>query len=124
MKNHIETEVEDYTGCLASGQCPKNQLSKAYYVKLKTLTEFGQELQIDFTGKLYFQKKRDVQILIEVDRFTEWPTNKTLKDLRKMILENIGDCVVEKLTCENKVIETLKMLKYFMVSVELREAAL
>ena len=41
---------------LASGQCPKNQLSKAYYVKLKTLTEFGQELQIDFTGKLYFQK--------------------------------------------------------------------
>ena len=47
---------------------------------MKTLTEPGQEIQIDFTGKLHNKKRNgDVQILIAIDRFSKWPTVKTCK---------------------------------------------
>ena len=47
---------------------------------MKTLTEPGQEIQIDFTGRLYNKRiNRDVQILIAIDRFSKWPTVKTCK---------------------------------------------
>ena len=47
---------------------------------MKTLTEPGQEIQIDFTGKLHNKKiNGDVQILIAIDRFSKWPTVKTCK---------------------------------------------
>ena len=47
---------------------------------MKTLTEPGQEIQIDFTGKLHNKKiNGDVQILIAIDRFSKWPTVKICK---------------------------------------------
>ena len=47
---------------------------------MKTLTEPGQEIQIDFTGELHNKKiNGDVQILIAIDRFSKWPTVKTCK---------------------------------------------
>ena len=47
---------------------------------MKTLTEPGQEKQINFTGKLHNKKiNGDVQILIAIDRFSKWPTVKTCK---------------------------------------------
>ena len=52
-KNDIETKLKDCTACLASGKSWKYQLPKKYYGKLEQLTEPGQEVQSDFTGKLH-----------------------------------------------------------------------
>ena len=76
----IENKPKDCTACLASGKNLKYQLPNSHYAKLKTLPEPGQEIQIDFTGKLHNKKiKGDVQILIAIDRFSKWPTVKTCK---------------------------------------------
>ena len=76
----IENKAKDCTACLASGKNLKYQLPKSHYGKLKTLTEPGQEIQIDFTGKLHNKKiNGDVQILIAIDRFSKWPTVKICK---------------------------------------------
>ena len=76
----IETKVKDCTACLASGKNPKYQLPSKHYGKLEKLIEPGQEIQIDFTGKLHNQKIHgDVQILVAVDRFSKWPTVKICK---------------------------------------------
>ena len=70
-KNDIETKVKDCTACLASGKSVKYQIPKKHFGKLEKLTEPGQELQIDFTGKLHNKNIHgDVQILIAVDRFS------------------------------------------------------
>ena len=42
------------------------------YGKLEKLTEPGQEIQIDFTGKLHKNIHGEVQILIAMDRFSKW----------------------------------------------------
>ena len=52
MRKDIEQRVKDCTACLATGKNLKYQFSKNQYGKLETLSEPGQELQIDFTGKL------------------------------------------------------------------------
>ena len=79
-KSDIEMKVKDCTACLASGKNLKYQLPSKHYGKLGNLTEPGQEIQIDFTGKLHNQKIHgDVQILIAVDRFSKWPTVKICK---------------------------------------------
>ena len=58
----------------------KYQLPNKLYGGLKKLTEPGQGLQNDFTGKLYNIKiEGDVQILIASHRFTKWPTAKLCK---------------------------------------------
>ena len=76
----IENKAKDCTACLASGKNLKYQLPKNLYGNLKTLTEPGQEIQIDFTGKLHNKNiNRDVQILIAIDRFSKWPTVKICK---------------------------------------------
>ena len=76
----IENKAKDCTACLASGKNLKYQLPKSHYGSLKTLTEPGQEIQIDFTGKLHNKKiNGDVQILIAIDRFSKWPTVKICK---------------------------------------------
>ena len=54
-------------------QIPKNQTGK-----LKTLTEPGQKVQIDFSGKLHNKKLNgEYQLQIARDRFSKWPTVKT-----------------------------------------------
>ena len=80
MKQDIENKVKDCTACLASGKSLKYQLPKKYYGKLEKLFELGQEIQIDFTGKLH-NKHLDgkTQILSAVDRFSKWPTVKICK---------------------------------------------
>ena len=79
-KSDIEMKAKDCTACLASGKNLKYQLPSKHYGKLGKLTEPGQEIQIDFTGKLHNQKIHgDVQILIAVDRFSKWPTVKFVK---------------------------------------------
>ena len=52
----IENKAKDCAACLASGKNIKNQLPNSHYGKLKTLTEPGQEIQIDFTRKLHNKK--------------------------------------------------------------------
>ena len=79
-KNEIETKIKDCTACLASSKSLKHQLPKKYYGKLEKLTEHGQEIQIDFTGKLHNKNIHGkIQILIAVDRFSRWPTAKICK---------------------------------------------
>ena len=47
---------------------------------MKKLTEQGQEIQIDFTGKLHYKRiNGDVQNSIAVDRFSKWTAVKTCK---------------------------------------------
>ena len=79
-KNEIETKIKDCAACLASSKSLKYQLPKKYYGKLEKLTEHGQEIQIDFTGKLHKKNIHGkIQILIAVDRFSRWPTAKICK---------------------------------------------
>ena len=49
----IEDKVKNCIACLSSGVYLKYQTPKNESGKLKTLTEPGQEIQIDFTGKLH-----------------------------------------------------------------------
>ena len=80
LKQDIENKVKDRTACFASGKNLKYQLPKKYYGKLEKLTEPGQELQNDFTGKLHNKNIHgDLHILIAVDRFSKWPTAKICK---------------------------------------------
>ena len=80
MKQDIENKVKDCTACLASGKNLNYQLPKKHYGKSKKLTEPGQEIQIDFTGKLHNKKiNGDIQILIAIDIFSKWPTVKICK---------------------------------------------
>ena len=77
MRKDIEQKVKDCTACLATGKNLKYQIPKNQYGKLEKLSEPGQELQIDFTGKLHNKKLNgEPQILIAIDRFSKWPTAK------------------------------------------------
>ena len=51
-KRKIKTKVKDCTACLASCKNLQYQPPKKHFGKLEHLTEPGQEIQIDFTGKL------------------------------------------------------------------------
>ena len=80
MELDIENKVKDCTACFASGKNPKYQLPKKHYGKLEKLTEPGQEIQIDFTGKLHNKNIHgEVQILKAKHRFSKWPTVKICK---------------------------------------------
>ena len=82
MKQDIENRVKDGTACLASGKNLKYQLPKKHYYRKRTrkLSEPGQEIQIDFTGKLHNKNLNgEIQILIAVDRFSKWPRVKVCK---------------------------------------------
>ena len=71
-KSDIETKVKDCTAFLASGKNLKYQLPNEHYRKLEKLTEPGQKIQNDSTGKLQNQNLNGaVQILIAVDRFSK-----------------------------------------------------
>ena len=52
-KQDKEMKVKDCTACLASGTNLNYQLPKKHYGKLEKLSEPGQEIQVDFTGKLH-----------------------------------------------------------------------
>ena len=80
INRDIGNKARGCIACLESGKNLKYQLLNNHYGKLKKLTELGQEIQINFTGKLH--KKRvngNVQILNAVDRFSKWPTVKICK---------------------------------------------
>ena len=71
-KQDIETKVNDCTACLASDKNLNYQLPKKHYGKLEKLSEPGQELQIDFPGKLHNKKLNgETHILIAVDRLSK-----------------------------------------------------
>ena len=71
----VEEKVKICIACLSSGKILKYQIPKNESGKLKTLTEPGQETQIDFTGKLHNKKSNgDNLLLIAVDRFSKWST--------------------------------------------------
>ena len=58
----------------------KYQLPKNEFGKLKTLTEPGQKIQIDFSGKLNNKKLNgEYQEIIAIDRFSMWPTAEICK---------------------------------------------
>ena len=80
MCKEIEDKIKNCVACMASGKNLNYQLPKNNFGKLKTLTEPGQEVQIDFTGKLNPKKRNgEHQILIAIDRFSKWPTAKVCK---------------------------------------------
>ena len=80
INKDIEEKVKNCKACLSSGKNLKYQLPKNENGKLKILTEPGQEIQIDFTGKLHNKKLNgESQLLIAIDRFSKWPTVKICK---------------------------------------------
>ena len=77
-----EEKVKNCIACLSSGKNLKYQIPKNENGKLKILTEPGQEIQIDFTGKLHNKKLNgESQLLIAIDRFSKWPTVKICKTI-------------------------------------------
>ena len=80
INKNIKDKVKNCIACSSSGKNLKYQIPKNESGKLKTLTEPGQEIQIDFTGKLHDKKLNgENQLLIAVDRFSKWPTVKICK---------------------------------------------
>ena len=80
INKEIEDKVKNCIACLSSGKSLKYQIPKNESGKLKTVTELGQDIQIDFTGKLHNRiLNGENQILIAVDRFSNWPTVKICK---------------------------------------------
>ena len=72
INRDIENKAKDCIACLDSGKNLKDQLPNNHFGKLKTLTEPGQEIQIDFTGKLHNKRiNGDVQILLVIDSFSK-----------------------------------------------------
>ena len=77
INKDIEEKVKNFIACLSSGKNLKYQIPKNENGKLKILTEPGQEIQIDFAGKLHNKKLNgESQLLIAIDRFSKWPTVK------------------------------------------------
>ena len=67
QKQDIETKIKDCTACLALGQNLNYQLAKNHYRKLEKLSESGQEIQIDFTGKLHNENlSGETQIAVDI----------------------------------------------------------
>ena len=56
INKNIEEKVKNCIAGLSSSKYLKYQIPKNESVKLKVLTEPGQEIQIDFTGKLHKKK--------------------------------------------------------------------
>ena len=80
MQKEIEDKTKNCVACMSSGKNLKYLLPKNEFGKLKTLTEPGQEIQIDVCGKLNNKKLNgERQILIAIDRFSKWPTAKSCK---------------------------------------------
>ena len=80
MQKEIEDKTKNWVACMSSGKNLKYQLPKNEFGKLKTITEPGQEIQIDFSGKLNNNKLNgEHQLLIAIDRFSKWPTAKICK---------------------------------------------
>ena len=80
MLKEIEEKTKNCVACMSSGKNLKYQLPKNEFGKLKTITEPGQEIQIDFSGKLNNKKLNgEHQILIAVIRFSKWPTARFCK---------------------------------------------
>ena len=70
INKDIEEKVKNCIACLSSGKNLKYQIPKNENGKLKILTEPGQEIQIDITGKLHNKKLNgESQLLIAIDRF-------------------------------------------------------
>ena len=77
INKDIGDKVKNCIACLSCGKNLKYQIPKNESGNLKTLTEPGQEIQIDFTGKSHNKKLNgENQILVAVDRFSRWPTVK------------------------------------------------
>ena len=80
MNQDIENKVKDCTACLSSGENLKYQLPKKHYGKVEKLSEPGQEIQIDFTGKVHNKNLNgEIPILVAVDGFNKWPIGKICK---------------------------------------------
>ena len=75
INRDIEEKVKTCIARLASGKNLKNQITINKSGKLKPLTKLGQEVQIEFTGKLHNQKiNGENELLIAIDRFSKLST--------------------------------------------------
>ena len=80
MLKEIEDKTKNCVACMSSGKNLIFELPKNEFGKLKTITEPGQEIQINFSGKLNNKKVNgEYQIVIAIDRFSKWPTAKIRK---------------------------------------------
>ena len=80
MQKEIEDKTKNCVACMSSYKNLKYHSPKNEFGKLKTLTEPGQEIQIDFSGKLNNKNLNgEHQILSAINRFSKWPTAKTCK---------------------------------------------
>ena len=73
----IHEKHRNCTACINAGKNLKTQLPKTEKSKILTAKEPGEELQLDFTGKIFNEKiTGHPQILVAVDHFSKWPTAK------------------------------------------------
>ena len=82
MTQDIKNKVKMCTACLHQVKTLNinYQLPKKQYGKLENIAEPAQESLNDFNRKLHTKNiHREVQILISVNRFSEWPTVKICK---------------------------------------------
>ena len=109
--------------CLFSGKILKYQIPNNRSGKLKTLTEPGQKLQIDFTRKSQNQKlNEENQLLTAVDRFSKCPTVKVSntferKEVINFLTHNLNlYCTPIIHTCTGAVTRAIQNIKNLIVA--------
>ena len=74
MKKDVENKCSTCTACMCSGMNIKYQLPSTEKNGLPALTEPGQQIQIDLSGKLHNKHVTGKPyILIGIDRYSKWP---------------------------------------------------
>ena len=73
MKKDIENKCSTSTACMSSGKNLKCHLPSTEKIRRPALTEPGQEIQIDFSGKLHNKLKGEPYMLIGIDRYSKRP---------------------------------------------------
>ena len=80
MRKNIEQKVKDCTACPLPQKRIYLSKSEKPLQKARKLTNFGQKLELDFTGNMHNRNlRRKLQILVARDRVSKWPTAKICK---------------------------------------------
>ena len=78
----IQEKAESCPSCRAAGKNIISQIPSTEKNHLEILTEPNQEIQLDFTGPIKSKTRGDVYILVNIDRFSKWPTAQICKKHR------------------------------------------
>ena len=80
MHREIQEKAETCPSCRAAGKNIITQIPSTEKNNLEISTEANREIQLDFAGPIKSKTRRDVNILVAIDRFRKWHTAQVCKN--------------------------------------------